>query len=128
VIIPKDGAFLIDVFDHEERLIGAVKGTFTLRFPIHCSRFAPYIWGGAGAIFGGGERDFIVHDDVIPSQVANIPAEHTDGEVEFIGQVGAGFEFRLTPHIGLINDFSWNFVSHDNSDFGMVRGGLNFAF
>src|SRR4051812_21949974 len=30
--------------------VGAVKGTLTLRFPIGCSRFAPYIYGGGGAL------------------------------------------------------------------------------
>ena len=32
-------------------------GTLTLRYPIPCTRFAPYAWAGVGAIFGGGERD-----------------------------------------------------------------------
>src|SRR5438874_3653437 len=45
------------VFTDDERIIGAVKGTFTLRYPIHCSRLAPYIFVGGGGIFGGGERD-----------------------------------------------------------------------
>lgn len=122
--IPGDG--IVAVFDHEDRLIGAVKGTLTLRFPLHCSRLAPYIFGGAGVIFGGGERDLLVRE--ANAQGANIPATHTDGDPQFLGQVGAGFEVRLTPHVGWINDFSWNFVAHDNSDFGMVRSGINFAF
>jgi hypothetical protein len=118
-----DGSF--PVFSHENRIVGAVKGTITFRYPFHCSRFAPYIYGGAGAIFGGGERDLLP----LPNSNSNLePALHRDGDAEFLGQVGAGFEFRLTPHIGLINDFSWNFVGKDNSDFGMVRSGINFAF
>jgi hypothetical protein len=112
---------------HDDRFIGAVKGTFTIRYPIPCSRFAPYIWGGAGVIFGGGETE-----ELIFTPVAGAPGffstVHHDGDAELLGQVGAGFEVRLTPHIGLINDFSWNFVAHDNSDFGMVRSGINFAF
>jgi hypothetical protein len=40
---------------HESRAVGSVLGTFTLRFPIRCSRFAPYVWAGGGAIFGGGQ-------------------------------------------------------------------------
>ncbi len=120
------GNFPVDVFTHEDRFVGAVKGTFTLRYPFQCSRFAPYVWGGAGVIFGGGETDFVVLNGT--AQVVDIVAEHHDGDAEFLGQVGAGFEIRLTPHIGLINDFSWNFTTHDNSDFGMVRSGVNFAF
>src|SRR6478609_6388326 len=48
------------VFSEDSRVIGATKGTFTLRYPIHCSRLSPYIFGGSGAIFGGGERDSFV--------------------------------------------------------------------
>src|SRR3984893_12705284 len=43
-------------FSHQSNTIGAVLGTLTLRYPFHCSRFSPYIFGGAGAIFGGGQR------------------------------------------------------------------------
>jgi hypothetical protein len=118
------GGGIVTITD-DSRFIGAVKGTFTIRFPIHCSRFAPYVWGGAGIIFGGGEtEEFIVTGAAAPV----FTTVHHDGDAEFLGQVGAGFEFRLTPHIGLINDFSWNFTSHDNSDFGMIRSGVNFAF
>jgi hypothetical protein len=121
----------IDETGSETRPIGAVLGTFTLRYPFQCSRFAPYIWGGFGGIFGGGERDEIVSDGL--GGIGNIPiplfhTEHHGAEVEGIGQVGAGFEVRFTRHIGWTNDFSWNFVTRDNSDFGMVRSGINFAF
>src|ERR1041384_1781425 len=48
------------VFDahtaHESRAIGSVLGTLTLRYPIPCTRFSPYIFGGGGGIFGGGQR------------------------------------------------------------------------
>jgi hypothetical protein len=121
---------IIADFGHETRTIGAVLGTFTLRYPFKCSRFAPYVWGGGGVIFNGGERDEIVVTGTIPGAAA-IPAfhtEHHDGDAEGIGQVGGGFEVRFTRHIGWTNDFSWNFVTRDNSDFGMVRSGINFAF
>lgn len=112
-------------FGRDSRLIGGVKGTITLRYPIGCSRFAPYIYGGAGAIFGGGERDELVVVDTDPTTFDTI---HHGDDTEFYGQVGGGIEVRITPHIGLINDFSWNFVGRDNSDFGMIRAGVNFAF
>ena len=55
-----------DVFVHEKRsenrAVGEVLGTFTLRYPIPCSRFSPYVWAGGGLIFGGGERDEIILD------------------------------------------------------------------
>jgi hypothetical protein len=45
-----------------------------------------------------------------------------------MGQVGGGFEVRLTPHIGWTTDFSWNIVSGPKNNFGMGRTGINFAF
>jgi hypothetical protein len=110
---------------HDERIIGAVLGTLTVRFPLNCSRLAPYIYGGAGVIFNGGESESL---DLISNDPVTIRTIHHDSDAEFIGQVGAGYEVRLTRHIGFINDFSWNFIAKDNSDFGMVRAGLNFAF
>jgi hypothetical protein len=49
-------------------------------------------------------------------------------ETKAIGQFGGGLEIRLTPHIGLINDFSWNVVDGRDNNFGMARTGINFAF
>ncbi|MGH7984627.1 MAG: hypothetical protein ACREFF_16000, partial [Candidatus Udaeobacter sp.] len=53
----------IPIFTRErinhDHTIGGVLGTFTLRYPIPCTRFAPYAWAGVGAIFGGGERDVL---------------------------------------------------------------------
>jgi hypothetical protein len=131
---PPDTIFRLSS-DHsgkETRWVGALKGNFTFRYPFHCSRFAPYAYAGGGAIFGGGERDVLVFQALESTGVAQLAqsfhTEHRDEDVEFVGQVGAGFEYRVSPHVGLIHDFSWNFVSRDNSDFGMVRTGLNFAF
>src|SRR5215470_18708748 len=91
-------------FSHVNKGIGAVLGTLTLRYPIPCTRFSPYIFGGGGGIFGGGERtNVIVNDGIIRTQ-------QTGTESRAIGQVGGGMEVRLTPHIGWVSDFSWNFV------------------
>ena len=38
-------------FTHDHKGIGSVLGTVTLRYPFHCSRFSPYIFGGGGVIF-----------------------------------------------------------------------------
>jgi hypothetical protein len=118
---------IINETGRDSRLVGAFLGTFTLRLPVHCSPFAPYIWGGAGVIFGGGERDEIVNDGFIGAAPL-FHTEHHGTSTEGIGQIGAGFEVRFTRHIGWTNDFSWNFVTRENSDFGMARTGINFAF
>jgi hypothetical protein len=109
----------------ERRFIGAVLGTFTFRFPIHCWRWSPYIYGGAGVIYGGGEKATFVDDE------GDADADFTvisDTDAEFLGQIGGGWEFRFTRHFSLMNDVSWNFVSRDDSDFAMVRAGIGFAF
>jgi hypothetical protein len=109
-------------FDHVNKGIGAVLGTLTLRYPIPCTRFSPYIFGGGGGIFGGGEKTNVVVNDGI------IRTEQTGSESRAIGQVGGGMEVRMTPHIGWVSDFSWNFVDGPKNNFGMVRTGVNFAF
>ena len=111
---------------HEERLVGALLGTFTLRYPIGCSRFAPYVWAGGGAIFGGGEVDEIVVNDVTSG--AFLTGKHRGSETKAMGQFGGGFEVRLTPHIGWTNDFGWNVIEGSSNNFGMIRTGINFAF
>jgi Outer membrane protein beta-barrel domain len=118
------------VFSDDSRIIGAVKGTFTLRYPIHCSRFSPYVYGGVGAIFGGGERDSFT--ELLASDVKAVtvgfPATHSGSDTRVFGQAGAGLEIRLTPHIGVMSDFSWNVVDGPENNFGMVRSGVTFAF
>jgi hypothetical protein len=108
------------------RTIGSVLGTVTLRFPIGCSRFAPYVWIGGGGIFGGGQDHEFLLDSTQPLGIVN--HEFPVSTTKSVGQVGGGFEIRFTPHMGLLNDFSWNVVSGSNNNFGMARTGLNFAF
>jgi len=114
--------FTVD--NENRRAIGSVLGTLTLRYPIPCTRFAPYIFGGGGAIFGGGRTEQITFDANTDSFRADVQDAHT----EAIGQFGGGFEIRITPRIGWINDFSWNVVNGPENNFGMVRSGINFAF
>jgi hypothetical protein len=45
-----------------------------------------------------------------------------------VGQFGGGLEVRLTPHIGIINDFTWNVIDGRDNNFGMARTGIDFAF
>jgi hypothetical protein len=111
----------------DHRAVGSALGTFTLRYPIGCSRFAPYAWAGGGAIFGGGERDEVVTGfDITGAPFAT--TVHSDSETKAMGQFGGGIEIRVTRHIGWMNDFSWNVVDGSHNNFGMVRSGLTFAF
>ena len=118
---PSNGAFVFNKTE-DNRAVGSVLGTFTLRFPIGCSRFAPYAWAGGGSIFGGGQRDRVVPAGRL------FTTDHSDGEGKALGQFGGGFEVRITRHIGWMNDFSWNVVDGPKNNFGMVRSGLTLAF
>jgi hypothetical protein len=122
----------VPIFIHNrvnhERVIGAVLGTLTLRYPIPCTRFAPYAWAGVGAIFGGGERD-IVHTQGPPDALAvHAQTDHFGSETKLLGQFGAGLEFRIARHIGLTNDLSFGVIDGPKNNFGMFRSGLNFVF
>jgi hypothetical protein len=54
--------------------------------------------------------------------------DHSGSAAEAIVQFGGGIEIRITPHIGWLNDFSWNVVDGPENNFGMVRSGVTFAF
>jgi hypothetical protein len=125
---PGPGGFIIHERTSENRAVGEVLGTFTLRYPIPCSRFSPYAWAGGGIIFGGGERDEIVFDGFSGEEVPIVHTIHHGTTTEPVGQFGGGLEFRITPHIGWTSDFSWNVINGPHNDFGMVRTGLTFAF
>jgi hypothetical protein len=117
---------------------GGGLATLTARYPF--GRFAPYGWGGIGFIDGGATlyRYFNEKPTKIlpgnsapffpPGTVAPFDTTYASGffvanEHEFwttdpvynhhlrgLGQLGLGLEFRVTCHVGLMADFSWNFV------------------
>jgi hypothetical protein len=110
--------------------------TLTGRFPF--GRFAPYVTGGMGFIDGGATLyKFFNEQHVYAQQSVTIEGTKFDegsyviNEREFwtvdpvynhhvrmLGQIGAGLEFRVTCHIGLMADVTWNFVfgQEDHAD------------
>jgi hypothetical protein len=118
-----DNNFTVIGNDDDSNGVGGILGTFTLRFPINCSRFAPYVWVGGGGVWGEGNDNVILN---AAGAVVRVNGDDNDGHA--MGQAGAGFEIRFTPHFGWQNDFSWNVVSGSHNNFGMARTGLNFAF
>jgi hypothetical protein len=113
---------------NHDHTVGSVLGTLTLRYPIACTRLAPYAWAGVGAIFGGGERDQL-HTQGPPDAFAvDAQTEHFGSETKVIGQFGAGMEMRFTRHVGWTNDLSFEVIDGPRNNFGMVRSGLNFVF
>lgn len=110
----------------DRHAVGSVLGTITLRFPLNCSRFAPYVWVGGGGIFDGGrDHDFSLDRT---ARLGVVRREFDSSRTKSVGQVGGGIEYRLSPHCALLSDFSWNIVSGSNNNFGMARTGINFAF
>jgi len=122
------------VLDANKNIAGAGLFTFDFRFPIGCSRFAPYAWMGIGAISGGSHtiRLFNEHHD---------PEFGEEGEIEFetnqevinnhtlaIGQFGGGLEVRITKHVGFTADVSYNAIQESNNDFWMARFGISLAY
>lgn len=103
---------------------GGVLGTFTFRYPIPCTRFAPYGWAGAGAIFGGGTTPRRFFDD----DPDFFDDNRGEDDARLMAQYGIGFEVRFTPHFGLLNDVSYNHLEGGFNDFWQFRAGLNFAF
>jgi len=110
------------------RAVGAVLGTLTLRYPIPCTRLAPYAWGGVGAIFGGGERDQLHTQGPPDAFLVNAQTDHFGSETKVLTQFGAGLEVRFARHIGWTNDLSFGIIDGPRNNFGMIRSGLNFAF
>src|SRR5438874_3876272 len=91
--------------------------TLTGRFPF--GRFAPYLTGGIGFIDGGATLyKFFNEKHNPPNPTGTITNERefwtidpvANNHVRALGQIGAGLEFRVTCHIGLMADFTWNFV------------------
>ncbi|PYL53470.1 MAG: hypothetical protein DMF33_04505 [Verrucomicrobia bacterium] len=113
---------------NHDHVVGSVLGTLTLRYPIACTRLAPYAWAGVGAIFGGGERD-VLHTQGPPDAFeVHAQTDHFGSETKVLGQFGVGLEFRIARHFGWTNDLSFGVIDGPRNNFGMFRSGLNFAF
>ena len=114
----------INIDDDDSDWAGGILGTFTFRYPIPCSRFAPYAWLGGGWTFGGDDRSGIFSDDDDDFDFT----DDDDNDGRLMAQYGVGFETRFTPRIGWTNDVSFNHVEGGRNDFWQMRTGLNFAF
>ena len=83
--------------------VGAVLGTLTARFPIGHSRFAPYVFGGVGGLFGAETKQtdfFFTEQHVAPGveegETETITGRNNNSDnARVIGQVGGGLEVRL---------------------------------
>ena len=94
---------------------GGGLATLTARYP--WGRFAPYVTGGIGFIDGGATTyKFFNEKNTVAAGFTTNEREFwtvdpvSNHHVRALGQLGAGLEFRVTCHIGLMADFTWNFV------------------
>ena len=103
-------------------VVGQLSSNLIFRYPVPNTRIAPYGYVGGGAVFNGSRLEDAASNGASPATVRR------RSDVEGLGQVGAGFEVRITPHIGLINDFSYNLVNGPDNNYGLLRSGVRFAF
>jgi hypothetical protein len=117
------------ILDAKSNIAGSGLFTLTLRYPIGCSRFAPYAWAGAGAISGGSHEVRFFNERQGGNEPEFTANESIDNHhILAIGQFGAGLELRVTRHIGVMGDVSYNAVQQGNNDFWMARFGVILAY
>ena len=109
--------------------------TFTARYPF--GRFAPYLTGGLGFIDGGAQLYRFFNEKHVFNAAGFVQNEFefvTDdavynNHVRALGQIGIGLEFRVTCHIGLMADATYNFVfgqeSHEDKFHVVTEQGRN---
>ncbi|MEY2487185.1 MAG: hypothetical protein QOH39_2833 [Verrucomicrobiota bacterium] len=106
-------------------LVGGALATVTFRYPIGCTPLAPYVFGGAGAAFGGSQT--VAAEDNFDNETFFERRVDQSGAL-FAGAVGGGLEYRLTKRVGIIGDFSWHMLEKPDNNFGMIRSGITFSF
>lgn len=119
------------VLDANSNSAGGALGTFTFRWPIGCSRFAPYGWAGGGVAAGGSHSTWFfneVHRGGNEFEFRRPETNLQNKHAEALGQFGAGIEVRLTPRVGVMTDFAWNVVSAPDNNFGMWRFGATLSY
>jgi len=112
---------------------GIITADLLLRLPLDDFwsgvHLAPYVFGGFGAIFAGGDRETI--NTPFPELNARFNSISRGVRSRPIGNIGGGFEYRFTPHIGLFGEAGYNFIDHDGrggNNFVQTNFGLRFAF
>lgn len=119
------------VVDANDNAAGGGLATLTFRWPIGCSRFAPYIFSGFGVTAGGSHTSrFFVEQSSGNGNEPEFRQNRTirNTHANATGQFGAGLEIRITHHIGLMADYAYNVLEYGKNDFGMVRAGVTLSY
>jgi hypothetical protein len=113
-----DGGATLYEFFHEDNS-QTTPGNAGIFFPGGVTPPGPagQIYAAQQFVIPGTEREFTSADPV------------ANNHIRALGQLGAGLEFRVTCHIGLMADFSWNFVfgqdNHPDKVDVIIESGTN---
>jgi hypothetical protein len=112
---------------------GIITSNIVLRLPLDDFwpgvHLAPYVFGGFGVLFAGGNGETI--NTRFPELNARFNNASSSVQSRPLGNIGGGFEYRFTPHIGLFGEAGYNVVDHNgrgSTNFVQTNFGLRFAF
>jgi hypothetical protein len=113
---------------------GIITSDIILRLPLDefwsGVHLAPYGFVGFGAIFGGGGGQTI--NTQFPELNSRFNSISRGVQSRPLGNVGGGFEYRFTPHIGIFAEAGYNFIDHSgghtSNNFIQTNFGLRYAF
>jgi hypothetical protein len=113
---------------------GIITSDIILRLPLDDFwsgvHLAPYGFVGFGALFGGGGGQTI--NTRFPELNDRFNSINRGVQSRVLGNVGGGFEYRFTPHIGIFGEAGYNFIDHTrgkiDANFIQTNFGLRYAF
>jgi hypothetical protein len=114
---------------------GIITSDVILRLPLDDFwsgvHLAPYGFVGFGALFGGGGGGQTINTQ-FPDLNARFNSISRGVQSRVLGNVGGGFEYRFTPHIGIFGEAGYNFIDHTrgriDNNFIQTNFGLRYAF
>jgi hypothetical protein len=118
-----------------DRAAGILSSQIILRLPLDAFwtnvHLAPYIFGGFGGIFIGSGDNNVNFATNLPGAGRRVARRNTltnRGGSRVLGNVGGGFEYRFTPHIGLFGEAGYNIPDGSRNNFVQTNFGLRYAF
>ena len=113
---------------------GIITADIILRLPLDefwsGVHLAPYGFVGFGGLFAGGGGQTI--NTRFPELNDRVNSIDRGVQSRPLGNVGGGFEYRFTPHIGIFAEAGYNFIDHTrgktDNNFIQTNFGLRYAF
>jgi opacity protein-like surface antigen len=98
-------------------VVGTAALNVIFRFPIDSACFAPYIYGGIGAVFNA--------EDI---EADDFTDDASEEDAYLAGHAGFGVEYRFTRNFGVFVDARYTWVDESKNDFVTARSGFRIAF